>query len=115
MLSCLFITFQLLTCPSFAALFDLGETSLSGSLPSEVGMLTSLGMYMIGIVSFDSCIVEVTDVFRFTNTETLWLDMCLMGGNVPTQIGLATNLGTRSHCWNLLFYLFHSLTIYTLN
>ncbi len=89
-LSCLLVIFH-----STASL-SLWGNSLTGTIPSEVGLLTKLGKSSV------VWLLVVMIVLIFYSTARLDLDFNNLTGTIPSQIALMSNLSESSVVWLLV-------------
>jgi kinase len=76
---------------SYLDYMDLGNTMLSGSIPSEVALLHRLGEILLSNTMLEGTIPEELYVGA-TSLRGLALDGCQFSGTISTMIGLLTNL-----------------------
>ncbi len=88
---------------------SLAGNSLTGTIPSEVGLLTKLSE--LSVVWFASCNDYVVMCFFivlscllviFLSRDYLYLDNNSLTGTIPSEVGLMLNLGESSVVWLLV-------------
>jgi len=94
---------------------------LKGTIPSEIGKLTSLKTLRAGmsfVVSIDLAFEHVTNIFRWSyNARSFYLNRCLfvaannsLTGTIPREIGEMESLEVLDLCEFEILVVFCSLT-----
>jgi len=79
---------------------DLSSNSLGGSIPSELGNMTNLTRLWLYSNALSGSIPA--ELGNLTNLDSLWLDGNSLGGSIPAELGNLTNL-TRLYLNNNSF------------
>lgn len=70
--------------------FSLSITSISGTIPSELGRFQSPNFREFGLNNMRLTGTIPTEIFAL-RAEGFWLQKNMLEGTIPTEIGLATN------------------------
>lgn len=75
------------------------DNSLSGNIPSELGLTTSLSewdMWYVGVVIAASTHLSCISIVYFVGAENLYLENNTLTDRIPSQLGLLGNLSMCS-------------------
>jgi hypothetical protein len=102
-LSCLLVIFH------STAYLSLYDNSLTGTIPSEVGLLTKLSessvVWLLVVIIVLSCVFFIVLsclLVIFNSTDDLSLDSNSLTGTIPSEVGLLTKLSELSVVWFLV-------------
>lgn len=87
---------------------SLHDTYLTGTIPSEVGLWSSLSEWCVGCL-LDLCTQFRPYLMRFRFVATLSLSVNALTGTIPSEIELLTRLGELC-CCNIVPLLLRSRT-----
>ena len=79
---------------------DLFSNALSGSIPTEIGSLTSLEYLFLSNNALSGSIPA--QIGSLTSLQQLYLDFNALSGSIPTEIGSLTSLGYLGLGYNAL-------------
>jgi high-affinity nickel permease len=101
-LSCLLVIFH------YTADLWLNDNSLTGTIPSEVGLMSNLGessvVWLLVVMIVLSCVFHCTLMLacHIHSTDTLALSGNSLTGTIPSEVGLMSNLCESSVVWLLV-------------
>jgi hypothetical protein len=90
-------------------MLGLSANSLTGMIPSEVGLMSNLGessvVWLLVLMIVLSCVFFIVLsclLVIFHSTDTLYLSLNSLTGTIPTEVGLLTKLSKWSVVWLLV-------------
>jgi high-affinity nickel permease len=101
-LSCLLVIFH------STDTLDLSVNSLTGKIPSEVGLMSNLGessvVWFLVVMILLPCVFHCTlmPACHFHSTDNLDLSVNSLTGTIPSEVGLMWNLGESGVVWLLV-------------
>jgi hypothetical protein len=86
------------------ALLSLSFNSLTGTVPNQIAMLTSLSKLsivwlLVMIIVLSNVSLHLLRVIIFNSTAELYLWLNSLTGTIPSQIALLTNLSELNMVW----------------
>jgi hypothetical protein len=109
-LSCVSHCTLMLACHIHStAYLVLDSNSLTGTIPSEVGLLSKLSessvVWLLVVMIVLSCVFFIVLsclLVIFHSTDALYLSRNSLTGTIPSEVGLMSNLGESSVVWLLV-------------